>query len=301
MIAQPPTALRISPAVSDLPPDTVPRLAGGAAASVPSAAPRRSALSGLVQVFTCIHRNFFTQVMAQALRNAGQGTPTLIVQFLKGGCHQGPDRPMKFGKALDWVRLRLDHCINATPQTDGEVAAIREIWAFTQAAIAEGRYDAVVLDELSLAIAYGVISEVEVLQVLGDRPRHIEVTLTGQQMPPALLQMADQVTELRNVFKTHLQEQAPKEGTEAIAQEVTAVLPAEATPEATPAAPRSVGVQSASSSQKTSSSRKKSAESSSKTSAKNYNSNDDKNPTAQRALLRPGLARLEQISIPGLE
>ena len=211
MIAQPQSALRVSPAVSDFPRDSVPRLAVAAPPQSAQRANQRPALAGLMQVFTCVHRNYFTRVMAQALRNAGQGTPTLIVQFLKGGCNQGPDKPMRFGQALDWVRCRLDHCINTAPQAEEDFAAVKELWAFTQAAIASGKYDAVVLDELSLAIAYGIISEDEVMDCLKSRPTHIEVTLTGQKMPQGFLQMADQVTELRNIFNTVLPEpEAPE-------------------------------------------------------------------------------------------
>lgn len=206
MIAQPQSALRVSPAVSDFPRDSVPRLAVAAPPQSEQRANHRPALAGLLQVFTCVHRNYFTRVMAQALRNAGQGTPTLIVQFLKGGCNQGPDQPMRFGQALDWVRCRLDHCINAAPQAEEDFAAVRELWSFTKEAIASGKYDSVVLDELSLAIAYGIIPEAEVMDCLKSRPSHIEVTLTGQKMPQSLLQMADQVTELRNIFNTVLPE-----------------------------------------------------------------------------------------------
>ncbi len=206
MIAQPQSALRVSPAVSDFPRDSVPRLAVAAPPQSEQRANHRPALAGLLQVFTCVHRNYFTRVMAQALRNSGQGTPTLIVQYLKGGCNQGPDQPMQFGQALDWVRCRLEHCINSAPQAEGDFAAVRELWAFTKEAIASGRYDSVVLDELSLAIAYGIIPEAEVLDCLESRPSHIEVTLTGQKMPQSLLQMADQVTELRNIFNTVLPE-----------------------------------------------------------------------------------------------
>jgi cob(I)alamin adenosyltransferase len=48
-------------------------------------------VQGLMQVFTSSQRNFFTTVMSHALRIAGQGTPVLIVQFLKGGILQGQD------------------------------------------------------------------------------------------------------------------------------------------------------------------------------------------------------------------
>ncbi len=206
MIAQPQSALRVSPAVSDFPRNSVPRLAVAAPPQQEQRASHSPALAGLLQVFTCVHRNYFTRVMAQALRNAGQGTPTLIVQFLKGGCNQGPDQPMHFGQALDWVRCRLEHCINSAPQAEGDFVAVRELWAFTREAIASGKYDSVVLDELSLAIAYGIIPEAEVVDCLESRPSHIEVTLTGQKMPQSLLKMADQVTELRNIFNTVLPE-----------------------------------------------------------------------------------------------
>ena len=219
MIAQPQSALRVSPAVSDFPSDSVPRLAVAAPKTARSSDRRRPALAGLLQVFTCVHRNYFTRVMAQAFRNAGQGTPTLIVQFLKGGCNQGPNHPMHFGQALDWVRCRIDHCINSAPHTEDDVAAVQELWNFTRMAIASGKYDSVVLDELSLAVAYGIIPESEVLSCLDSRPSHIEITLTGQKMPQSLLQMADQVTELRNIFSTVLPE-----------PNAAALPPAEATP-----------------------------------------------------------------------
>ena len=44
--------------------------------------------------------------MVQALRIAEQGKSVLIVQFLKGGIHQGPDQPMQFGQNLDWIRAK---------------------------------------------------------------------------------------------------------------------------------------------------------------------------------------------------
>ncbi len=154
-------------------------------------------VEGLVQVFTCAHRNFFTNVMAQALRIAGQGTPVLVVQFLKGGIGQGCDRPVQLGQSLDWVRCDLPGCINQPSLDDLSLQAIRHLWRYTQDVIAQSRYDLVVLDELSLAINYGAIDQTEVLEFLRHRPRKVDVILTGPDMPPAILDVADQITELR--------------------------------------------------------------------------------------------------------
>lgn len=154
-------------------------------------------VEGLVQVFTSSHRSFFTNVMAQALRIAGQGDTVLVVQFLKGGIGQGHQHPVKLGQNLDWIRCDLPRCID-TPQLDeGETRSLQQLWQHTQKVVDEGRYALVILDELSLAINFGLIPQAEVLEFLATRPSHIDIILTGPEMPQALLDVADQITEIR--------------------------------------------------------------------------------------------------------
>lgn len=155
------------------------------------------AIEGLVQVFTCSHRSFFTGVMAQALRIAGQGTPVLVVQFLKGGIGQGYEHPVRLGQHLDWIRCDLPRCIDTPHLDETETRSLLDLWQHTQEVVMQGKYELVVLDELSLAINFDLISETEVLAFLQKRPSHVDVILTGPDMPPALLDVADQITELR--------------------------------------------------------------------------------------------------------
>ncbi len=155
------------------------------------------AIEGLVQVFTSNQRTFFTGVMSQALRIAGQGTPVLVVQFLKGGIGQGYDRPINLGQQLDWVRCDLPRCVDSGEVTEEERRAILDLWQYTQNVIYQSRYDLVVLDELSLAMNYGLIPESEVLGFLNQRPRQVDIIMTGPQMPASILAVADQITEMR--------------------------------------------------------------------------------------------------------
>jgi len=154
-------------------------------------------IEGLVQVFTSSHRSFFTSVMAQALRIAGQGTPVLVVQFLKGGINQGYKHPVRLGQNLDWIRCDLPRCID-TPQLDEiEMRSLQDLWQHTQKVVLEGKYSLVVLDELSLAINFGLIPEPEVLEFLAKRPVDVDIIFTGPSMPEAILDVADQITEIR--------------------------------------------------------------------------------------------------------
>jgi cob(I)alamin adenosyltransferase len=154
-------------------------------------------VEGLVQVFTSSHRSFFTSVMAQSLRIAGQGTPVLIVQCLKGGIRQGQERPIQLGQNLDWIRCDLPRCIDTPHLDEAENHSLQKLWQYTQQVVYESKYSLVVLDELSLAINFGLIPETEVLEFLAQRPPHIDIILTGPEMPQSLLDVADQITEIR--------------------------------------------------------------------------------------------------------
>lgn len=162
--------------------------------------PMLRAIEGTVQVFTSQHRTFFTNVMVQAMRVAEQGMPVLVVQFLKGGIAQGPDRPTQMGRNLEWIRCECPECISGPEISATTQAALSALWQYTQAVINEGQYGLIVLDELSLAIDFGLIKENELLTLLKNRPPHVEIILTGPQMPESLLAVADQITEFRRNY-----------------------------------------------------------------------------------------------------
>lgn len=158
-------------------------------------------IEGLIQVFTGSQRNFFMGTIAQALRIASQGTKVLVVQFLKGGIKQGPSNPIKLGQNLDWLRCDLPRCIDTPHLDETEKTALSQLWTHTQKVVLSGQYSLVVLDELSLAIDFGLIPEAEVIELLEKRPIHVDIILTGPNMPSSILDLADQVTDIR---RSHL-------------------------------------------------------------------------------------------------
>ena len=168
-------------------------------AAVPPAAVSPN-VQGLVQAVTCSQRVFLTETIAQAMRMAGQGMPVLVVQFLKGGIGQGCDRPMVFGENLVWVRADLQRTLDdGEPLTPEETAAIAACWGYVEQEVRAGTFDWIVLEELGLAVELGAVSADAVLGLLQDRPAHVEAILTGPQIPAAILDVADRVTEVRRL------------------------------------------------------------------------------------------------------
>jgi cob(I)alamin adenosyltransferase len=167
---------------------------------------------GLLQIHTAPYRGSFAAVYSQALRSAGLGSRVLVSQFLKGGVEQGVAGSLWLCGRLQWLRPATPLCLEGPPPnaadsaTDSDApsdaasdprAAVREVWDYSRDSLLAGEVDLMVLDELGLAVELGWLDAEEVCRTLEQRPVHLDVILTGPAMPPALLAMADQLTELR--------------------------------------------------------------------------------------------------------
>ena len=98
--------------------------------------------------------------------------------------------------AQDGRRLELD------PQAGNGVdhaAAALEGWREIQRRIAAQTHDLYVLDEFTYPMKWGWVEVDEVVQTLRDRPGHQHVVITGRDAAPALIEVADLVTEMTKI------------------------------------------------------------------------------------------------------
>jgi len=85
-------------------------------------------------------------------------------------------------------------------ETDPEdLAMVEAAWAEARAAILSGEWDLVILDEINYAIGYGMLDPERVAETLLERPEMVHVILTGRNAHPRLVEIADTVTEMREV------------------------------------------------------------------------------------------------------
>ena len=154
---------------------------------------------GQLQVHTAPFRGSFSTVFSQAMRAAGLGSRVLIAQFLRGGVSQGPPGAVRLCGGLEWLRPDLQACLTETAQPH-ELEAVAEVWQVCKQHLINGDLDQVVLDELGLAIAFGHLDEQDVLSALEQRPGSMDVIITGPAIPPSVMAIADQVTQLRRGF-----------------------------------------------------------------------------------------------------
>ncbi|BEV35616.1 cob(I)yrinic acid a,c-diamide adenosyltransferase [Synechococcus sp. M16CYN] len=156
---------------------------------------RLVAPKGQLQVHTAPYRGSFSGVLSQAVRAAGLGSRVLISQFLKGGVHQGPSGRVQLCSALTWLRPDIPVRV-AEPSIYGCRDAIQAVWKVCRQHLITGDLDQLVLDEIGLAVRLGGIDEADLLSTLKQRPKSMDVIITGPSVPTSIVVMADQVTEL---------------------------------------------------------------------------------------------------------
>jgi len=159
---------------------------------------------GQVQIHTSTFRGSFSVVLSEALRSAGLGSEVLIAQFLRGGVNQGPNGAISLCGRLEWLRPAIETCLpeqiaeeNLSLKRKYEEKAIKELWEFCKARLGEKRIDKIVLDEIGMAISLGFIEENDLIFMINNRPSSTDIILTGPSIPPKVIEMADQITELR--------------------------------------------------------------------------------------------------------
>jgi cob(I)alamin adenosyltransferase len=76
---------------------------------------------------------------------------------------------------------------------------VQAAWEESKAAIQSGDWDLVILDEINYAIGYNMLDPAEVVKALQQRPEMVHVILTGRNAHPSLIEIADTVTEMREV------------------------------------------------------------------------------------------------------
>ncbi len=155
---------------------------------------------GLVQVYTGDGKGKTTAAWGLALRAVGQGMTVAVVRFLKPN-HSGEL------KAAECLKPRLAVYGESRPYNPSanqkDSPQVREDdrrnFETARELVLSGGYDVVVLDEINMVLHYEHVSREEMTDLLYQRPQGIELVLTGRNAPQWLIEIADLVTEMKEV------------------------------------------------------------------------------------------------------
>ncbi len=163
---------------------------------------------GLVMVYTGDGKGKTTAAMGLVLRALGHDQRVLVVQFMKGRPTGEVEALRRFLPQADVLQCGRDVFVNADNPDEIDIRLARDAFERARRASNRGDYDLIVLDEINVAIDYGLINERDVLELMETRQPSVTLVLTGRGASQRLQEAADLVSEVREI-KHHWRQGIP--------------------------------------------------------------------------------------------
>ena len=157
---------------------------------------------GLVIVYTGNGKGKTTAALGLSLRAIGYENKVCMLQFIKGSWHYGEmDSSKKLGPNFELIAIGkgfvgiLD---DNSPREEHEKYAAEALKICREKVFSE-KYDVVILDEINYAINLGLLDVEEIIKLIKEKPDELDLVLTGNHAKEEIIELADLVTEMKEV------------------------------------------------------------------------------------------------------
>ncbi|ETX09549.1 cobinamide adenolsyltransferase [Marinomonas ushuaiensis DSM 15871] len=139
-----------------------------------------------------------SSALGMVARALGHGMKIGVVQFLKGEWNTGEIDFFKKQDGIQWEIMPAGFTWE-TQNRESDIASSKQAWGKAADMLADPSIDLVVLDELTYLLHYEYLDEDPVLQALMNRPESQHLVVTGRGASDALIELADTVSEIKEV------------------------------------------------------------------------------------------------------
>jgi cob(I)alamin adenosyltransferase len=155
-------------------------------------------MKGLIEVYTGDGKGKTTVALGIAFRALGHGYKVYMIQFMKsvcsGECIQAAKT--KNFKIKSFGRASFVNKDNPDPL---DIECAKEALNFAKEIVIEGKYDIVILDEINVALDFKLIDIANVINLIKNKPDHVELIFTGRHAPHEIIDVADLVSEIKEI------------------------------------------------------------------------------------------------------
>jgi len=156
---------------------------------------------GTIQVYTGNGKGKTTASLGLSLRAIGHGYRVYMIQFMKGDIEYGELISSKklLAPYLTIKQMGRADFVNRENPEKVDVDWAKKAFKLAQEVVLGGEYDVVILDEVNVAVDFGLVVLEDLLELMRDKPENVELVLTGRYAKPEVVQKADLVTEMLDI------------------------------------------------------------------------------------------------------
>lgn len=155
---------------------------------------------GFIQIYTGNGKGKTTAALGQAVRAAGAGLRSCIIQFMKEYPYSELNSLNYLNEFIEINQFAGDEFVykNELPD-EREKSRAKEGLFYAKKIMREGKFDLIILDEILVSIYFKLFKEKDILEFINLKPERTELILTGRYCPEKILETADLVTEMKEI------------------------------------------------------------------------------------------------------
>ena len=138
------------------------------------------------------------------VRGVARGWNVAVVQFIKSGDWNTGEEKIGRQLGVDWFAFGEGFTWDSDDLTNDRTHAA-EGWAKAVELMNAGEHQLVIFDELTYLASFNWLPIAEIVEPIRNRPRHVNVVVTGRDAAPELIELADTVTEMVEVKHAYQQ------------------------------------------------------------------------------------------------
>ncbi|MDP4178648.1 MAG: cob(I)yrinic acid a,c-diamide adenosyltransferase [Bacillota bacterium] len=154
---------------------------------------------GLTMVITGNGKGKTTSAFGQALRAIGHGNKVCIIQFMKGRKYGENLAAEKYLNDLTVIQCGLDSFVSKENPDKEDIDLAQQGLKKAKDIIESNKYYMIILDEINVAVDFNLIAEQDIIDIIKNKPKNLNLILTGRYASEKIKDMADLVSEVCEV------------------------------------------------------------------------------------------------------
>ncbi|MBS4016119.1 MAG: cob(I)yrinic acid a,c-diamide adenosyltransferase [Candidatus Latescibacteria bacterium] len=153
----------------------------------------------MIHIYTGNGKGKTTSAIGQAVRALGHKYKVIMIQFMKGDPNYGEIKTLKKIRNIKVVQSGLPTFVEKGKPSKEDLKLAAKGFALAKKALKEKKYQMVILDEINVAVDYGLLQLADVIKLAENCPKNIELILTGRYASKELIDIADLVSEIKEI------------------------------------------------------------------------------------------------------
>ncbi len=169
---------------------------------------------GMIHVYTGDGKGKTTSSLGLGLRAAGHGFKVHMIQFMKGQINYGELESVKLIPNFEIRQFGRPDFVDKNNPEEIDIQLAKDGLAHAKEIVAAGDIDMLILDEVNVAVEWGLFSYREIIELIKNKPENMELVLTGRHAPREFIELADTVTEMKEIKHPYMEGITARKGIE---------------------------------------------------------------------------------------